>query len=347
MNILLLGGSNAGMRNGWAAQLQEKACGHNVENRFLGAVGSLYGLMALMKHFREGEAAPDLIVFEYCLNDILLVEAGVLAAPLIADALEAVVDICATARLPLLFLCLAPRPDAQARASTRRVTRLYERAASRAGAPILRVSEIFENSLAASDFQDENHLTPQASARVADAVLQAVEAGVPAMRDAGEIAPRFEYVDATRARAQGPYRILEIQSRVFRGPFLELARGASSLWPGRNALVGLMLQSTAASGDYLIRANGRSYRKSPCSQMQETVQNLMLLHYTTRRIEAAGEVEIAMPEDEGSLMRAPEDKTLLAVPATAPFAEQTLLIHGLMFWRPRTVVERIRAAFAR
>ena len=52
MKILLLGGSNAGMREGWASQFQRQASAHEVENRFLGAVGSLYGLMALLDYSR-------------------------------------------------------------------------------------------------------------------------------------------------------------------------------------------------------------------------------------------------------------------------------------------------------
>ncbi|HEY8212751.1 MAG TPA: hypothetical protein VIG36_01250, partial [Methylocystis sp.] len=90
MKILLLGGSNAGMREGWASQFQRQASAHEVENRFLGAVGSLYGLMALLKMEREGGAPPDVVVFEYCLNDILLFAAGCLRPKLVADTLEAI-----------------------------------------------------------------------------------------------------------------------------------------------------------------------------------------------------------------------------------------------------------------
>jgi lysophospholipase L1-like esterase len=349
MNILLLGGSNAGLRDGWAAQLQQKESAHSVENRFLGAVGSLYGLMLLMKQRQEGARQPDAIVFEYCLNDVLLVDAGVIGAPLIADTLEAVAAMCAETQTPLVFLCLSPRPgdDGKARKSASRVTALYENAAKRADARILLLSEIFEGALLPTGYQDENHLTPQASSRVADAVMAAIENGVPAPRARRNAASRFLYVGAARARTSGDCRLTQILTRVFEGPFIELRRGGASLWPGDGRLAGLMLLSNAQSGVYRIRAGTAAYRKNARSQMQEIVPNLVLLHYSTRRMKVAREVEVALPDDEAALTLLPEDRTLLAVPATAAFAEQTLLIHGLMFWRPRSLIERLREFFKR
>jgi hypothetical protein len=42
-------------------------------NGFLGAVRSLYGLMRLQKREQERAPLPDIVLFEYTLNDILLV----------------------------------------------------------------------------------------------------------------------------------------------------------------------------------------------------------------------------------------------------------------------------------
>lgn len=349
MNILLLGGSNAGLRDGWATQLQMRAGAHVVENRFLGAVGSLYGLMALLKHLREGAALPDLVVFEYCLNDVLLVDAGVLREPLIFDTLDAIVNLCADARLPLLFLCLEPRPDGprESRKALARVQPLYMAAARRAGAPCLWLNEIFNDELTKADYQDENHLTPAASARVAEALLASIGAGASTPRRISVESPRFDYVDATQARTQGPCHLRPLTTRVFAGPFLDIARGGASFWTGDGRLVGLMLQSTETSGVYLIRAQSGTYRKNPCSRMQEIVRNLVLLHYTSRVISVHGEVEISMPDNEARLMSFAEDRTLLAVPPAAPFAAQRLEIHGVMFWRPRSMLHRLRAYFSR
>lgn len=344
--ILLLGGSNAGLRNGWAAQLVARAGAHVVDNSFLGAVGSLYGLMALLKLRREGAALPEVVVFEYCLNDIILVEAGVLGEPLIVDALREIVDFCADAGVALLFLCLEPRATERRNAhkARARVRPLYAAAAQRAGASCLWLHEIFANAPAA-EYLDENHLTPAASSRVTDAVLAAIDAGVATPRRGPHEASRFDYVDATQARAAGPCVLRRVTKRIFSGPFFEIARGGSSFWPGNGRLVGLMLLSTEASGVYLIRTRDKAFRKNARSQMQEEVVNLLLLHYTTRSIVVAGEVEVAMPDDEVALMREAEDKTLLDLPATAPFAAQTLEIHGVMFWRPRSMQERLRAFF--
>jgi hypothetical protein len=345
MNILLLGGSNAGIRDGWATQFAVRAANHSVENRFLGAVGSLYGLLALLQREREGAAVPDLVVFEYCLNDMLLVEADTLERPLIVDALDAVVDFCADAGIGLVFLCLEPRPavSSKPRRAIARVEALYAAAARRGDVACLWLRDVFALRLTPADFQDENHLTVEASDRVAKALLAAVETGVRPPRPRRRTPARFDYVDAARARTDGPCRLRHLSSRVFEGDFLALERGGRSLWAGRGRLVGLMLHSNERSGFYSIRAGRRAFRKNPRSRMQEIVRNLMLLHYTTRRIEVRGFVEIAMPDDEGRLMTLPEDSTLLAAPAIAPFETQTLDIHGVIFWRRPSLIERLRA----
>ena len=46
-------------------------------------------------------------------------------------------------------------------------------------------------------------------------------------------------------------------------------------------------------------------------------------------------------------MRLPEDATLLAIPPTVKFEDQTLDIHGVMFWRRRSIVARMGAFFRR
>ena len=344
MNILLLGGSNAGMRDGWAAQFAAKAGAHIVENRFLGAVGSLYGLMALLKLERERATPPDLVIFEYCLNDILLLDADVLQPPLIVDALDAVASFCARKRIALLFLCLEPRPEpTKSRKAAGKVQPLYADAAARGAIPCLWLREIFAGALAPAHFQDENHLTPDASARVADAVIAAINAGVVAPGEPSEDPEaHFDYVDASQATMHGPCRLRHVSSKVFDGEFLEISRGGWSYWRGQGRLVGLMLQSTDRSGLYSIRSRDRMFWKNPRSQMQDVVRNLMLLHYTTRRIAVDGEVEIGMPVDELALTREPEDRTLLAAPSIAPFETQTLDIHGVIFWRPRRLLARMR-----
>ncbi|KAF2990108.1 SGNH/GDSL hydrolase family protein [Methylocystis sp. MJC1] len=344
MKILLLGGSNAGIKDGWAVQFAELARDHEVENRFLGAVGSLYGLMALLKRARDGAEAPDLIVFEYCLNDILLLDADVLKPALVEDALDAVMDFCADAGIGLFFLCLEPRPTDRQRSATTRVQKIYRKAAQRRSVPALWLSDIFDERLTAAHFQDENHLTTAAAGCVADALLGALGAGVPAPFGQAETA-RFSYVDVAEARFQGPCAVRALSSRVFDGDFVEISRGGVTTWPGEGLLAGLMLRSSDDSGAFSIRGANAAFRKTPRSQMQELVRNLMLLHYPTRRILARGEVEIAMPEDERALMSLPEDRGLLLAPSIAPFEAQTLDIHGVIFWRKRTLVERLRELF--
>lgn len=345
MKILLLGGSNAGVKDGWAVQFAERAHDHEVENRFLGAVGSLYGLMALLKRARDGAEAPDLIVFEYCLNDILLLDADVLKPALIEDALEAVMDFCADAGIGLFFLCLEPRPAERPRSATTRVQKIYRKAAQRRSVRALWLSNVFDESLAPAHYQDENHLTTTAAGRVADALHAALDTGLSAPSRRQAPMARFSYVDVAEARFRGPCALRALSSRVFDGDFLEISRGGASVWPGEGRLAGLMLRSSDDSGVFKIQGTNGAFRKSPRSQMQELVRHLMLLHYPTRRILSCREIEIAMPEDERDLMRLPEDRGLLIAPSIAPFEKQTLDIHGVIFWRERSLVERLRDLF--
>jgi len=345
LKILLLGGSNAGIRDGWAAQLADNAPDFAVDNRFLGAVGSLYGLMALMKMEREGAAFPDLVIFEYCLNDILLREAGVLKLALVDDALDAVIDFCARKGVALLFLCLEPRPieGGRPRKAIPRIGNLYAAAARRRSVSCLWLRDIFPEGLTPSHFQDENHLTNSSAGRVAGRVETTIRSGVPAPpSETGSAPSPFCYVDATQARVTGPCRTHSLSTRVFEGPFLEIARGGASYWPGMGNLAALMLRSNDMSGVYSIRSAGAAFRKTPRSQMQDIVGNLMLLHYVAGTIPASGEVEIAMPADEAALMSLPANKGLLEAPSAAPFEAQTLDIHGVIFWRKPSLAARLR-----
>ncbi len=134
MDILLLGGSNAGLHYGWAAQFEAIVPEHRVTNRFLGAVGSLYGLMRLLRLGEGQEPPPQLVIFEYALNDAVLLDAGWLRVDLLEDTLREVAELCREKSLPLLLLCLEPRPDAPARvaAATRRTHGLLPQACSSA-----------------------------------------------------------------------------------------------------------------------------------------------------------------------------------------------------------------------
>ncbi len=347
MKILLLGGSNAGMREGWAFQFQRQASAHEVENRFLGAVGSLYGLMALLKMEREGAAHPEIVIFEYCLNDILLFAANCLRRKLVADTLEGIAACCARRGIRLMFLCLDPcqTTSKELRGARRRARRLYADAATRYATPAIWLDDIFPGGPAAAHYQDQNHLTIEASAATAAAVLSKLgDARIPAAHDA-EI--RFAYFDATRAQRSGACELHHIESKVFEGAFIRLKRQSECHWPGSGRLAALMLHSDDTSGEYLIRAPRCARRKNPRSKMQEIVANLMLLHYVSGTIATDRGVVIAMPDDEAALKRAPEDATLLAIPPTAPFLDQTLDIHAVIFWRPRSIAERIAALLRR
>jgi hypothetical protein len=349
MNILLLGGSNAGLHYGWAAQFQAAASEHEVSNQFLGAVGSLFGLLRLMEAARDDAPAPQLIVFEYALNDAVLMDAGWLRIDLLQDTLAEVMALCHKRKIRLLLLCLEPRPSERARVNraVARVMQIYQSAARKYGLyPCLTLRDAL-GDLRRENFSDKHHLTEAASKRVAEVLAATIEENdIPtpkAVEHAGDV---FCYTLAREARTQGPCRLVEIRSTVYRGEFLEISRSGSSVWPGKGLVVGLMLRSTQSAGVYRLTVKHRAYRKNAQSAMRDIVPKLILLHYSKKQPYADDDLEIAMPASEVELMRLPEDKTMLDRPCDSPFAGQILEIAGVMFWRKPAWPRRLLAMAA-
>lgn len=337
MDILLLGGSNAGLRDGWAAQFIEIATEHHVTNQFLGATGSLYGLLRLFKREQDRAAKPDLIVFEYALNDMILLDAHSLAKNVLRDTLDEVVQYCAERRIRLLFLVLQPRGVVSGSFSAAaRVTRRYARTARmRSMFPCLTLPEILAGPPSEDCYQDPYHLTRPVSRLVAEAVWSTLrENEIPAPLAAPACGPAFAYIPATKARTLGPARLRQRESKVFKGLFLEIGRSGASYWPGRGRLVALMLRSSETAGLYQLKNSTLAYRKCAASLMQQTVAKLVVLHYLSRPFYVEDDLEISMPFDEAALLALQQDKTLQEAEPLALFAEQCLEINGVMLWRP-------------
>jgi hypothetical protein len=349
MNILLVGGSNTGISYGWGAQFRAIARRHAVADGFLGAVGSLFGLLRLLELERDGEPLPDIVVFEYALNDMILLGAGCASPSLLRATLLDVIDFCARRGVRLVFLCLEVRPTEQGariHACVSRVESLYRRIARAHGVRCLTLREI-AGAVRYEDFADEHHLTEALSKEVAVWLLVEIAYGrVTVPRPPASHRPALFYERASEASTRGPCRLVDIESTVFSGRFLEIARGGASLWPGRGRLVALMLRSTREAGVFRIRTGRQSLRKNAQSQMRSAVPKLMLLHYLMRPAPCDGDLEISMPEAEAALMALREDETPLATPSQAPFEEQRLEIHGVMFWRRPSLLARLTDAFA-
>jgi hypothetical protein len=350
MNILLLGGSNAGLHFGWAAQFKALASDHEVSNQFLGAVGSLFGLLRLMETLTDDAPAPDLLVFEYALNDAVLMDAGWLRTDLLKDTLDDVLALCHRRNIRTLFLCLEPRPTGRARVNraVRRVKGYYEAAARKYGLPPCLTLEDAIGVAGLEHFCDKHHLTEAASIRMAEVLAATINRNdVPVPRAVRGADKLFRYTPAREAQTQGPCRRVEIASTVYRGEFLEISRSGSSRWPGTGLVAGLMLRSTQDAGVYRLAVTREAYRKNAQSAMRDIVPNLILLHYSRRQPYANDDLEIAMPASEAELMRLPEDKSLLDRPCDRAFAAQTLEIAGVMFWRrpawPRRLVAMLLA----
>jgi len=114
VRLLLIGGSNTGIRGGWARQLAALMPEAEIDNQYLGVVGSLFGLLRLLRLKKEGWPRPDVVVFEYALNDSYIMLGGGVDAPLLQWVLEDVVTLCAREGAGLLFLCLSlPPPEGE------------------------------------------------------------------------------------------------------------------------------------------------------------------------------------------------------------------------------------------
>ncbi|MDR3461016.1 MAG: hypothetical protein P4L76_01725, partial [Beijerinckiaceae bacterium] len=263
MHILVLGGSNAGVSFGWAKTLARILPEHHVENCFLGAVGSLFGLLLLLKRRRENQPKPDVVIFEYALNDAILFDGSGLDAELLRASLNDVIAICAQDRLPLLFLCLASRPrdDGEVSPHATFVNGAYIRAARANGlaSPLL-LTDIL-GGLCASDYVDSVHLAEGPSRSVAEAIVRHLSRNIP-VPNKSRRSLSFTYVDATEARSTAASPARELTSRVFHGPFIELARGEATYWPSKGRLVSIMLLSNASSGYYRIGWQGAAIRKN-------------------------------------------------------------------------------------
>jgi hypothetical protein len=341
LHVLILGGSNSGPKNGWAAQLAGFAPEHRIENKFLGAVGSLFGLLRLLKMRRDGDARPDVVIFEYTLNDTLWLAGRNIDFDLVEDTLHDVATLCAQEGIKLLFLCLCQRP-LEAEGQTELsffMDQFYRRIAlGRGAADCLLLGDIM-GRVAQSQYADIVHIDLDTSTKVAAAVAARLKEPVPVPRGAKRDM-RFRYLDAHSAWVQGAGRLTAHKSTVFEGPFLVLRRGGKCVFEFRGRVAALLLRSTQASGWYKITSGDRMLRKNAQSLARDNVPNLVTLHYLAGAMPDASRVVIEMPESEEALMALPDDLTLMEGPALVPFEEQTLEIAGIMVRQPSSPARR-------
>lgn len=345
MRVMILGGSNSGPRTGWAASLSEIGGEHIIENRFLGAVGSLFGLLRLLKMIRDDEPRPETVIFEYTLNDTVWMAGDSLEPQIVVETLHDVMTICAREGIRLLFLCLCLRPrDGEGEAEgSLFLDRLYREAARARGAAALFLGDIL-GEISPHFFVDPKHLNAAASRRVAEAVATRLQAPLAVPNGAGRKLS-FAFLDAAQASLSGEASRAYLESAVFDGPLIELRRGGKCAFDANGGLVALALRSTERSGSYSIRAGDRVIRKNAQSLARETVPNLMALHYVTTELPPTSRVSVEMTRSERELMTEPYDLTLMDGPAHVRFEDQTLEIAGIMVRRRRNVFEKALARF--
>ncbi|WP_442753565.1 SGNH/GDSL hydrolase family protein [Methylocystis sp. JAN1] len=343
MRVMILGGSNSGPKTGWAAILREIAGEHVIENRFLGAVGSLFGLLRLLKMIRDGQPRPDAVIFEYTLNDTVWMAGDSLEPETVVETLHDVMTICARERIRLLFLCLCLRPrdgGGEAEGSLF-LDRLYREAARARGVATLFLSDVL-GKIDPGFFVDPKHLDAAASRRVAEAVAARLQAPLPVPNDAGRKLS-FAYLDASQASLSSKAWRLDHKSTVFDGPLIKLPRGGKCAFDTDGRLAALLIRSTETSGAYSIHAGGRTIRKNAQSLARQDAPNLIALHYVTAELPQAPQVVVEMTASEIALMAQSYDLTLMDGPPHVPFNDQTLEIAGIMVHRRRSLLERALA----
>ncbi len=348
MRITIIGGSNSGPQIGWTAALRKMAPEHQFDNRFLGAVGSLFGLVRLLGMSREAGPRPDAIIFEYTLNDSLWQAGGNVSLQVIEETLHDVATLCAREGIGLLFLCLCVRPAEGEGESVGSLFMdgLYRGVARARGADCLFLGDIL-GAIEGGQYSDALHLGPKASHRVAEALAARLRAPIPVPRGARR-SLCFSYIDATQAGQEGPARLTRIRTPVFEGPFIELAPGGASRWRAHGRLVALMVRSTEFSGYYRIKSGDFVIRKNAQSAARDDRPQLMILHYVAQEIVGDSEIIVDLPASEAELMKLPSDLTLMDKEPSRPFAEQRFEIGGIVVYRPRSRLRRwIDALIAR
>jgi hypothetical protein len=352
-NILLLGGSNTGIWDGWAHHfviLAERHLGVKVSNRFLGAVGSLYGLFRLLKMEQEKTTIPDLIIFEYMLNDIVLVNGNIISRQLVNDTLDEIAQLCVYRGIALHFLCLQPRGAGRPRRSLfrRGVQESYRQVSHRFGLPVpLFQHEAMGRDILDSDYLDPHHLTPEASRIVAEALLNRLCSSVThgSAQPPLKMKRAFTFVDATQAIAVGRARLGQCEMTVLQGPVIEMQRPSSTTWPATGRLVGVLFRSRRTSGWYRIQVDRTVRRKNACTSDLSLLPELVVMQYPNIRTHARGAVEIAMPKGESELMSAAHDPSQMPQRPEAPFLNQELAVFGLMFWTGPRGLGRLTEGF--
>ncbi|QGM98926.1 SGNH/GDSL hydrolase family protein [Methylocystis parvus] len=348
MRIVILGGSNSGPKNGWAASLAEIAPEHRIENRFLGAVGSLFGLLRLLKMQQERGEKPDVVVFEYALNDSLWLLGGNITMKLVEEALHDVATLCSREGIRLLFLCLCLRPpEATGEAELSQImNHLYRSVATARGVADCLLQIDILGEIAQSQYIDSAHIGPDPSMKVAQAVAARLREPIPVPRGGGR-GLSFAYLNSEEGRIDGPGERMSIQTSVFEGPSVTLRRGGACVFETKGRLVALLLRSTEESGSYTIRAGDSVLRKNAQSLARENVPNLMALHYVTAELPEAPRASIEMTGSEEALTAAPYDLTLMDGPPLVPFGEQTLELAGAMVRRRRSWLDKAKARLFR
>jgi lysophospholipase L1-like esterase len=337
---MVLGGSNSGAKGGWAHVLKGLVKEHHVDNKFLGAVGSLFGLLRLLKLDYDNSPKPDVVIFEYTLNDSLWHAGGAISLQMIEKTLHDVITYCARHRIKLLFLCLCVRPVNEGAGESEGslfIDDLYRSVARLRGVSDCLFQANILGQVCFEQYTDPLHLSQESAAQVASAVAARLRRAI-LIPNGSWRRIAFSYIDAMKAQIEDQASIINIVSSVFEGPFVELRRGGVVRWRTGGRLMAVMVRSTEQSGLYRIRAGKEAVRKNAQSVARDKVANLLTLHYVLKEFKDHSDIVIDLPVEEECLMGLPNDPTLMECPPLTRLETQSLQINGiLIYYRDGTI----------
>jgi hypothetical protein len=291
VDVLLVGGSNTGLRDGWARQFEKLATRHRVTNAFLGATGSLYGLVNLMAV--SDLSKVDVVIFEYTLNDAIFVNYGVQDQQLIQICLEQVAAVCRANDIRLILLTLNRRDDFPvASEDTRLVNETYLSVAKAWGLEVVSLRDLISNHARIADCPIDSlfdgtgvHLSQSLAEIIAEAVLAAVQGRPQVTLDLPAPSRRHEiiYIPATTADLFGKTLFVDRRTAAFKGRFLRLAGDARCQFNGAGELIALLVNSRQESGWLTLETDDGACAKNTHSTWTRPGTDRIIMQYMTKK----------------------------------------------------------------
>ena len=270
MRILLLGGSNTGKVDGFAAALRDRYGPSAIVNRFLGASTSLYGTLMADRHLIASGATH--IVFEYAINDASFVKNNAYDPATLRWTLSLVCSNAAQHGARVLFVVMCPRyclrDYVKGRAT---VVDIYRSVAAEYGASVFDVTAYLLETMTFEElpqaYADDMHYRSDCARAFGDVICDQLSAGTVAPLAWPEgIVPGYrqeiDFIPATDMRVIGEAVPVNVRTTAIEGTALRLGRGSSVEFQAPGTLLGIVANTFENSGYIRFSINGTQVIKN-------------------------------------------------------------------------------------